>query len=157
MNVISLIIISRFSHRCITDDVIRPTLLCLVESYCFETLRASPTTSSAMHDPHTSVVGSDQVVRAGVGKLFVLRATFEKTLRPGAAHSHYKVGKFTRCVKKHIFILNTVSVFHTQVRLIILMLCVIKNIYQSQKLMRLVQLSTVFLNLLQIGSKFASS
>ena len=46
--------------------------------------------------------------RSGVGKLFVRRATFEKMLQPRAAHSHYKIGRFTFCVKNHIFILNTV-------------------------------------------------
>ena len=55
----------------------------------------------------------------GVGKLFVRRATFEKMLQPRAAHYHYKIGKFTLCVKKHIFILNTVFVFHTRIRLML--------------------------------------
>ena len=36
----------------------------------------------------------------------------KKMLQPRAAHSHYKIGKFTLCVKKHIFILNTAFVFH---------------------------------------------
>ena len=39
----------------------------------------------------------------------------KKMLQPKAAHSHYKIGKFTLCVKKHIFILNTVFVFNTLV------------------------------------------
>ena len=39
----------------------------------------------------------------------------KKMLQPRAAHSHYKIGKFTLCVKKHIFILNIVFVFHTLV------------------------------------------
>ena len=39
----------------------------------------------------------------------------KKMLQPRAAHSHYKIEKFTLCVKKHIFILNTVFVFHTWV------------------------------------------
>ena len=32
----------------------------------------------------------------------------KKMLQPRAAHSHYKIGRFTLRVKKHIFILNTV-------------------------------------------------
>ena len=32
----------------------------------------------------------------------------KKMFQPRAANSHYKIGKFTLCVKKHIFILNTV-------------------------------------------------
>ena len=37
----------------------------------------------------------------------------EKMLQPRAAHSHYKVGKFTLFVNKHIFILNTFFISHS--------------------------------------------
>ena len=42
--------------------------------------------------------------RAGVGKLFVRRATFEKNVAAKGRTLSLQIGKFTFCVKKHIFI-----------------------------------------------------
>jgi len=39
---------------------------------------------------------------------------FLKMLQPRAAHSHYKVGKFIQCENNHIFILQTIFIFHTR-------------------------------------------
>ena len=56
---------------------------------------------------------TDDEASPGVGKLFVRRATFEKMLQPRAAHSHYKIGKFTLCVKKQIYIKHRFCISHS--------------------------------------------
>jgi len=46
---------------------------------------------------------------------------FKKMLKPRAAHSRYKIGKFMQCVNNHIFILQTIFVFHAHAHLMLFM------------------------------------